>query len=342
MSELDLFSDKLPYIYGEPSTVGKIRQYVDDFFVDEDLGFEADGDGHHVLLHIEKRGTNTQWLIKQLARYAKLPVMEIGYAGLKDRHAVTRQWLSVHLAGRDLDWQGFNSEQWQVLSVKRHRRKLRPGFLKGNKFRIVVRELSGDFEGLNEKLSRLQQRGVANYFGEQRFGFDNVARASAWLAGELKIRKRQEKNILLSSLRSAIFNQVLAARIKANVWDEALLGDVMMLAGNRSIFTADELDETLSQRLRVRDISTTAPLFGLGESQGHSAAAAFENSVLENFPLSCGQLKKMGLTLQRRALIAMAEELRWHLDKDKATLTLNFSLNSGCYATSLLRELVVY
>ncbi len=342
MSELDLFSGELPYVYGEPNAAGKIRQCPDDFFVDEDLGFEPDGDGHHVLLRIEKRGTNTQWLVKQLARYAELPVMEIGYAGLKDRHAVTRQWLSVHLAGRDLDWQGFNSEQWSVLSVARHRRKLRPGFLKGNKFRIVVRELSGDFEGLSEKLSRLQQRGVANYFGEQRFGFDNVARASAWLVGELKIRKRQEKNILLSSLRSAIFNQVLAARIKANVWDEALLGDVMMLAGNRSIFTVDKLDETLSQRLRTRDISTTAPLFGRGEELGHSAAAAFENSVLEDFPLLCGQLEKKGLILQRRALIAMAEDLDWCLDKENATLTLSFSLNSGCYATSVLRELVAY
>lgn len=342
MIEIEALSTELPFVYGGPKVAGEIRQNIDDFFVDEDLGFEPDGEGHHVLLHIEKRDTNTQWLVKQVARYAELPAMEVGYAGLKDRHAVTRQWISVHLAGRDLDWQGFNSDQWQILEIARHQRKLRPGFLRGNKFRIVVRNLQGDVDGLDARLSQIKQRGMANYFGEQRFGFDNIARAYAWLSGELKVKKKQEKSILLSSLRSAIFNQILAERISVDSWDQAILGDVMMLSGSHSIFASDELDDALRQRLQVRDISTTGLLFGAGDNKTHSAALELEADVLSRFPKLCERLKKTDLKSQRRALIVMPEDLQWSIDKHRATLTLQFGLNSGSYATSLLREIVSY
>ena len=342
MCELARLCKTLPHLYGEPTLSGVIRQSVEDFIVEEDLGFEPDGEGHHVLLFIEKRDTNTQWVVKQLARYAGLPKMEIGYAGLKDRHAITRQWFSVHLAGREIDWQGFNSDQWQILKATRHQRKLRPGFLRGNKFQIRVRDLSGELDGLEDKLNAIREGGIANYYGEQRFGFDNLQRAYAWLAGEIKIKKKQEKSLLLSSLRSAIFNQIVAERIRQACWDQALIGDVMMLAGSHSVFSATELDAELRSRLASRDVVTTAPLYGKGESLAQSDGLQFETGILKQFPELCERLEQAGLSAQRRAVIAMPEEMQWRLDLNNRILEVEFSLTSGAYATSLLRELVNY
>ena len=339
-TELDRLSHRLPFAFGGPSLKGDIRVSADDFFVDEDLGFEPDGEGHHVLLLIEKRNTNTQWLAKQLARYVQLPLMEVGYAGLKDRHAVTRQWFSVHLAGRDVDWDAFNSDEWRILQVVRHQRKLRPGFLRGNKFRLIVRNLDGDFDSLAEKLSLIEQQGFPNYFGEQRFGHDNLSRAQAWLAGEIKIKKKQEKSILLSSLRSAIFNQVLACRVERNSWNQVLLGDVMMLAGTHSVFVVDELDETIKQRVIEHDVTPTGTLYGEGESGVHSDADLIEANISNQFPEICHKLKNARLKAQRRPLVVYPESLQWEIDKEAQTLCLSFSLTAGSYATSLLGELV--
>lgn len=342
MSELELLSRKLPYVYGQPKLQGVIRQSAEDFIVEEDLGFEPDGEGHHVLLFIEKRDTNTQWLAKQLARYADLPNKEIGYAGLKDRHAVTRQWFSVHMAGRDIDWQGFNSENWKILNITRHQRKLRPGYLKGNRFQITVRHVTGEAAELEQRLSLIKQQGIANYYGEQRFGFDNLRRAYDWLAGNLKIKKKSEKSILLSSLRSAIFNQLLAERLRNSCWDQAMPGDVLMLTGSHSVFVADEVDDTINLRLAQRDVLTTAPLFGKGNNLAQAQALAFEEQLLQQLPILCRQLNQAGLTMQRRALICMPEGLTWQRDEHAQSLVLRFYLPSGAYATSLLREIVDY
>lgn len=340
MSELERLSAPLPYLYGSPSVSGVIRQSVEDFIVEEDLGFEPDGEGHHVLLFIEKRDTNTQWLAKQLARYAELPVMEVGYAGLKDRHAITRQWFSVHLAGRDIDWQAFNSEHWNILNITRHQKKLRPGYLRGNHFQIVVRDLEGNLETLNPRLEMIKQHGFSNYFGEQRFGFDNLKRAYAWLSGELKIKKKSEKSLLLSSLRSALFNQLLARRIEQGSWNTPLEGDVMMLSGSHSVFSPTRIDEDIKQRLAERDIVLTAPLYGKGKNLAHSHALTMENDFFEQFPDVCQRLRQAGMTAGRRTISVIPAGLSWQLNSSARTLQLSFSLTAGSYATCLLRDAV--
>lgn len=342
VSEVESLQQELPFVYGGPKASGVIRATADDFFVDEDLGFEPDGQGHHVLLHVEKRDTNTQWLANQIARHAQVPVREVGYAGLKDRHAVTRQWFSVHLAGREVDWTSFNSDQWRILSVARHQRKLRPGFLRGNRFTLVVRDLVGDYQTFETQLQQIKQQGVPNYFGEQRFGYDNLARASAWMSGQLRIAKHNEKSMLLSSLRSALFNKVLAERVSNKSWCSPLDGDLMMLAGTQSVFLASPIDDEIERRLAEHDISPTGPLFGRGKSKLASNAAEIEEGIFAQYPEICAFLIKSGLDAQRRRLISIPADLTWEIDAHERTLTLSFALNSGCYATGVLHEIVTY
>ncbi len=165
---------------GKPEATGLIRVNPEDFQVDEILGFELSGEGEHVCLHIRKRNSNTAFVAKQIARLADVKNMDVSYAGLKDRNAVTTQWFSVYLSNKtEPDWQQLNTDEVEVLEVVRHNRKLRRGALKGNRFKICVRELQGDHESLEQRLQTIRGKGVPNYFGEQRFGRDNLEQATA-------------------------------------------------------------------------------------------------------------------------------------------------------------------
>lgn len=168
---LDTAVHDLVFAQGEPVATGHIRQSPEDFRVTEIPLFEPTGEGEHAWLRVRKRGTNTTWVAKQLAQLAGIRERDVSYAGLKDRHAVTEQWFSVHLPGQaDPDWSAINNDSMQVLEHARHSRKLRRGALKGNVFRIVIRALAGEpvfsREHLTKRLEQIATEGVPNYFGE--------------------------------------------------------------------------------------------------------------------------------------------------------------------------------
>jgi tRNA pseudouridine13 synthase len=172
----------LPYAHGGPPVTGRIRVEPGDFRVDEELGFEPTGAGEHAFLLVEKIEANTEWVAKRLAGKAGVAPMNVGYAGLKDRHAITRQSFSVHLPGRpDPDWSALAIPGVRVLAASRHEKKLKRGAHRGNRFRIRVRDVDGDRGAVEQRLALIRERGVPNYFGEQRFGRDagNIAQARA-------------------------------------------------------------------------------------------------------------------------------------------------------------------
>jgi len=328
---------------GAPSVSGVMRATPEDFAVDEVLGFEPDGEGEHVLIHIRKRNTNTEWLARQLARFAGVKPMDVSYAGLKDRNAVTTQWFSIGLAGKpEPDWKAIDNDDIQVLHVARHRRKLRRGALKGNRFRLHVIELTGDLTGLEERMQRVVRDGVPNYFGEQRFGFehDNLRYADAMFRGEFHERDRHKRGIYLSAARSFLFNEVLSRRVKEGTWNQALPGEALMLNGSHSFFIADEIDETIHARLAENDIHPTGPLWGRGALACHGEALALEQGVLSVYGEWCAALEKAGLEQERRALRLPVRDLSWVIDTEQRVLTLSFMLDAGSYATTVLRELV--
>lgn len=334
--------EPLPWAFGGPPLTGLLRERPEDFQVDEALGFDLDGEGPHVFLHVRKTGLNTEQVARQLGHHARVPLMAVGYAGLKDRHAVTRQWFSVELGGRpEPDWTTLDGPALEVLSVRRHRRKLRRGALKGNRFQIRVRAPEGERALAETRLTRLATAGVPNYFGPQRFGRDqdNLTQAERLFRGELGRITPHLRGLYLSAARSHLFNQVLSERVAQGTWDQALPGDLMQLDGSHSWFALGEPDPTIQRRLAEQDIHPTGPLWGRGELESGGAVADLERAVAGRFPLWCQGLDAFGLKQERRALRLPVRELAWDWD-GAGDLILGFFLPAGGFATTVLRELL--
>ena len=329
----------LPYAYGGPPLRGTLRASAEDFFVDEQLGFAPDGAGEHVLLHVEKRGANTEWIARELATFAGVAPMNVSYSGIKDRHAVTRQTFSVHLPGKpEPDWRAFDSDERRVLSAVRHGRKLKRGAHASNAFAIVLRDVVGDREAADATIRNVAARGVPNYFGEQRFGRDaaNVERARAMFAGRRV--QRHERSMLLSSARSVLFNRVLAERVRRGDWNTPLDGEVWMLEGTHSIFGPEPVTAQIADRCARGDIHPTGPLWGSGELRSAGEVMAIEQAVATADPVLAEGLVAAGLRQERRSLRLSPENLatEW-LAGD--VLKISFVLGAGAYATMVIREI---
>ena len=344
-----------PYAYGRPEIRGVMRQSPEDFKVEEHLGFEPEPDpaGEHLWLWIEKRGQNTAWVAAALAEAADLHPSKASFAGLKDRHAVTRQWISLYLGNK----QTPEHTRWAIEGVKilkaiRSAKKLQRGRLQGNRFELILRglepiETSGiDLQAtLNQKLECIAQSGVPNFFGEQRFGDDNVGRARRLFAGELRgQRSKAKRGFYLSAARSHLFNEVLAQRVMDGSWQRFLPGDVALLDGSQSFFVlkpGEERTPEIQHRLDAFDIHPTGPLPGVGEAVVLGEVAELEAKCLAQHPDLVEGLVDFKVKAMRRSLRSKVSDLRWDWP-DQNTLKVAFSLAQGAFATTVVRELIAY
>ncbi|MBC8520074.1 MAG: tRNA pseudouridine(13) synthase TruD [Gammaproteobacteria bacterium] len=338
----------LPYAYGAPSATAKIRSFPEDFQVIEDLGFAPSGHGQHQMIEIEKREMNSDQVASILAKYIGVKRRDVGMAGLKDRFAITRQWFSVDVAGREIpDWRTLEQmdlEQGQslrIIQVHDHAKKIRRGALKGNSFKLILRDVEGDREELELRLEMVKNEGIPNYFGEQRFGRGggNVERALQMFNKRYRPRGKHERGLLLSSVRSEIFNRICAKRVEAGIWNHPLGGEVYALARSRAWFHEDEVDEEILRRVAEHDIHPTAPLWGRGRLDSTAEAKAFEESAIVGMEEMCGGLEYAGLSQDRRALRVVPDNMNWSW-LDGTDLELDFWLPSGSYATVVMREIV--
>ncbi len=327
------------YPYGPALVSAVLKAKPSDFQVNEDLGFEPVGKGEHLFLQIEKSGLSTQELITRVARDHGLQPKLIGYSGLKDKHALTRQWLSLHLPGQTSPSEKLSGDGYRVLRQARHNKKLRPGTHKSNSFVLRLCEVETLPERTRQQIDDLVKRGFANYFGVQRFGRkqDNVGKALIQLDGRRLQRSR--KSLLISSLRSFLFNQILARRIELGHWDCPLPGDVFMLRGSRSIFS-DQLDEVLLDRYRQQDITSCASLYGTGSSLMSGHALEIESGMFNAHADITACLEQQGAKLQMRALRVAVEEFSYDYDATDQMLMLKLTLPPGCYVTTLLEHFV--
>ncbi len=333
--------DNLAFAYGKPKSSGLIKTSAEDFRVDEVLGFELTGEGEHLFLLIEKKGINTEELVKSLARTLGKSEKAISYAGLKDRHALTTQWLCVHCPGEELnDLELLEGQGWRVITNKRHLKKLKTGALAANDFRLVLRDLT-DKADLENRLLQIRSQGVPNYFGPQRFGHEgqNLAKAEAMLLGGTKIKNRFLRGLYYSTARSFLFNKILSERVLSATWNKALAGDVMQLAGTNSIFSIEIPDQIINERIAAADLSPAAPMWGKGEEKANLEALSIQEKVLTPYKKWCHALEQHGLERSYRGLRLQVERLKWDW-LDENTLALNFRLEAGSYATSVVRELV--
>lgn len=334
----DYASTRFAQAYPAPLD-GNFRSLPEDFIVDEQMDIDLTGNGEHLWLQVRKTGANTDWVAGQLARCAGIPAKEVGYAGLKDRHAVTTQWFSLQLPGMaDPDFSSLPAEI-EILQQQRHDKKLRRGALTSNRFILTLRNCTGDFAQAKSICQQITQHGIPNYYGEQRFGhnFGNLKKAASWFKGESKPKQRNQRSLYLSAARSWIFNHILSARVQQGNWNQRLPGDIFMFEGGSAWF-ADDASPELEQRLAAQDIHPTGALWGRGELATQAQAGELEATQAGLFPVFCAGLEKQGLKQERRALRIKVGEIGFKV-VDDSTLELSFELPPGAYATVLLEQL---
>jgi tRNA pseudouridine13 synthase len=332
---------ELPLLTAElPGIGGRIKDQPEDFEVEEIPAYQPSGSGEFLYLWVEKRGMGAEYFSRQVAQRLGIGAGEVGMAGLKDRHAVTRQWISVpaHLEDRlgELEGDGI-----RLLGVSRHTNKLKPGHLHGNRFRVLVREAEAT-ERLPALLDRLRREGLPNYYGPQRFGRggETLALGLALLRGERsKLRQRFLRKFALSAAQSALFNHYLSCRLRDGLLRRVLMGDVMSKWPYGGLFVAQELPRE-QERFEARETVTTGPIFGRKTFPAAGVAAEREAAVLAAFDLTPAAFAPFGKLLQgtRRHNLVYLDDLAAEITAEGVWLT--FTLPAGSYATVLLREVM--
>jgi tRNA pseudouridine13 synthase len=316
----------------------RLRSTADDFIVEEQLGFEPSGAGEHVLLRVRKRDANTGWVARELAALAGMRPHDVGYAGLKDRHAVATQWFTVPGRRRPAaQWVGVTGEGFEVLEAHPHSRKLPRGALAGNHFTIVLRDLEGDTARLEARVRHAALHGVPNYFGPQRFGRE-LANLSALQALQALPGGRAPARFVLSAARSLVFNAVLAERVVAGSWNRLLDGDRANLDGRNSVFGVPVVDAALSRRVAELDLHPTGPLWGRGDAGVTGAVAELEARVVGRLPEARAAIEAADAEAARRPLRLAVREADFEWLEPGAVCRVSFSLRSGSFATAVIRE----
>jgi len=334
-------TDRWPALLGPPDARARIRASCADFRVEEIPAYPPCGRGEHLLVEAEKTDLTTDQLVRALARHAELRPAEIGTAGLKDRRAVTRQWLSLPArAAAAIDT--FDQAGVRLLRAERHTNKLKTGHLRGNRFGLRLRELSAAHRSaVVHRAQRLAVTGVPNYFGPQRFGRggDNEAEGRAVLRGQGRRHDRRGLRFVLNAVQSGLFNDLLALRIRREVFDEALAGDLLIKAdsGGRFICREPAVDQARAERLEVHP---SGPMFGPRMRWPEGDPAAMERQVLADSGLSDADWRRFAKLTPgtRRSLRFALVDLR--CEEEDGDLWLRFTLPAGAYATAVLGELV--
>ncbi|QJT82336.1 tRNA pseudouridine(13) synthase TruD [Kosakonia sp. MUSA4] len=334
--------DNLTWLHGKPAGSGILKANPEDFVVVEDLGFEPDGEGEHILVRILKNGCNTRFVADALAKFLKIHAREVSFAGQKDKHAVTEQWLCARVPGNTMpDLSAFALEGCKVLEYARHKRKLRLGALQGNAFTLVLREVS-DRADVETRLQAIGEKGVPNYFGAQRFGIggSNLQGALRWAQSTAPVRDRNKRSFWLSAARSALFNQIVNERLKKTDFNQVVDGDALQLAGRGSWFVASEEERAeLQARVDAQTLMITAALPGSGDWGAQRAALAFEQQAVADAPELQALLVREKVEAARRAMLLYPQKLCWNW-WDDVTVELRFWLPAGSFATSVVRELI--
>jgi len=333
----------VPFLTSDvPGCGGAFKESPEDFEVEEIPAYEPNGlpDGEHAFLWIEKRGRSTNEVAKLIARHVGIGDRDVSWAGLKDRNAVTRQWLSLPWkAAQKLE--GFSVPGVTVLKTSRHRNKLKTGHLRGNQFTLVLRGVA-DVDAAKTSFERLGELGLPNAFGAQRFGVrgDNAERGKQILLAGGRHRDRFERKLFLSAFQSKLFNEVLGLRMTRGSFSKVLLGDVLKKqeTGGEFVSTDPMVDQP---RADAFEVSPTGPMFGPEMRAPTDEAAALEAEVLgssgvtaETFVAGGDETRGTRRLLRVRLTDPRFEVLEPHV------LKLRFSLPAGSYAAVVLGELL--
>jgi tRNA pseudouridine13 synthase len=292
---------------------------------------------------VEKRNLDSNAAGAHLADALSIRRRLVSHCGLKDRHAVTRQWFSAHLPGQDSPKpSALETDNLRILRVTRNTRKLRRGTHIGNRFSIQLRQPEFPFKQAVKRWQAITMQGVPNIFGPQRFGYqgNNVTKALAMFAGDFETRDRLLRGLLISAARSHLFNTMVAERTTRALWDSPLEGEVYGITSNRSLILPDRQRGDERQRFAQGLIEITAPLWGTGKLQSTQEVRLLEQEIASHYPKLTVGLEACGLKQERRVMRLRPESpsLEAHSNGD---IQCTFTLPKGTYATSLLRELAI-
>jgi tRNA pseudouridine13 synthase len=333
----------LPFLTADmPGTGGVMRATDDDFIVDEEPAYPASGVGDHVFVRIEKRGINTAQAVQAMARALRIRERDIGVAGMKDRHAVTRQWISLPPPTTPEAVLALVLEDVKILEATRHGHKLRTGHVRRNRFILRIRNVTDDAAArATAIMDRLAQPpGAPNWYGEQRFGKygDNAEKGRALLRGEQRSDRRMDR-FFISALQSELFNAWLLARMTDGLYARVLGGDVLHKLGG-GMFTCEDavVDEP---RLLAGELFVTGPMFGTKMRAAVGDAGEREAQILAAAGLTREDFAKVAQIAEgtrRDASIAVRESAIRTLDD--GSLEISFALPAGAYATAVMREVM--
>lgn len=325
-----------------PGVGGRIKTQPEDFDVEEISSYEPLGHGEHLFLWIQKVGIGPEYLTRMIADRLGIPVNSVGVAGLKDRHAVSRQWVSVP-QGAEAKLGQFDGGGLTLLKHARHQNKLKTGHSRGNRFRILIRGAdASQAPALDAILAGLKSTGLPNYYGPQRFGRggNTVELGFQCLAGTQPKRIRPfVYKFALSAVQSLLFNDYLGRRVIDGFFRTVLNGDVMAKWPFGGLFVATDAAAEQA-RFNSRETVSAGPMFGTHTFAAAADAAAREASVLADHKLSPASFANFGKLMggTRRHNLVYLDDLASTWEPDG--LRLEFSLPSGCYATVLLREIM--
>jgi tRNA pseudouridine13 synthase len=317
---------------------GRIKAAPEEFEVEEVPAYLPSGSGDHLYLWVRKSGMGAEYFVRQVARRLGVPPGEVGTAGMKDRHAVTRQWVSVP-ASAEASLSKLDGEGITVLEVSRHGNKLRPGHLRGNRFRILIRDVTHP-EGLPALVEALRQQGMPNFYGPQRFGRggETLQLGLGLLEGRGGRVAPFLRRLALSAVQSALFNEYLSARMEDGLLHRAIPGDVMQKWPHGGMFVS-QAPAVEQPRLDAGEVVPTGPMFGRKMFPSEGEALSREEAVLARAGIPSSAFQGFGKLLAgtRRYLFVHVPDLAATVEAEGVRLC--FTLPAGSYATVLAREL---
>ncbi len=321
-----------------PGIGGTIKAQPEHFMVEEILPYAACGQGEHVYLTFRRSGWNTADAARSIQKCLGLNRSDVGWGGRKDKTAVVVQTLSlrcgVHRALSEIR-NALSDLPFELLAIDRHRNKIKTGHVAANRFTVVVSQ--PEPAALPRALSiadRLKQTGVPNFYGPQRFGhgLQNVNRGFALFSAGKKGRKDP---FMVSVVQSALFNIWLKQRMQAGRFQKILAGDIAKKSDTGGMFMVDDPDEA-ARRFSAGEIIYTGPIYGFKMKPAADTAGEQEAALLDRFNLTAEDFRHMRAPGTRRQAILDLRNLE--IDTVEPGIRFSFTLPSGAYATTVLRE----
>jgi tRNA pseudouridine13 synthase len=333
----------LPYLTTSIDPIeAEFRSTPEDFEVEEVPAYLPSGSGEHIFAFIEKRELTTKDAVRALCESVGADPKAAGWAGLKDRHAITRQWVSIWGTTPDALTKA-EIEGVQVLEAAPHSHKLRTGHLQANQFRLRLRQVEASrIDDLRRVLAEIETRGLPNYYGEQRFGRegDNAERALRWVLGEARApRGGFQRKLQMSALQSQLFNRCVAERVQTSTLGQVFAGDVMKKHDSGGLFIATDLEDA-QVRADAWEISATGPMFGAKMRWPEGEARAREEALLQEVGVTLEHLGKWKRIAPGTRRFVRVPVPKTGVSVSGNTVNLEFTLPAGSYATILVREIL--